>query len=319
MLARIRPYAVFRNPRRVVFLASFSCSFILAPACATPTALTLTIFGELACDKGSVVALVGGGGLEALPFKAPSSVSTTCDAAGRRGNVVVLPTASNDESVAFAVIQRADGQPADGCLDPKQSSGCIVAKRQLRFAKHASSEMRIDLRLSCLGITCDTNETCVKGRCLDAQTTCGAACDETALEGRTGGANPDNRDASADDASELNAIDSGAGTRDATVNGDTTCALGDCVQVCAAESNCSRDCIGGGCTQICSRGATCDFTCSGKNCTQRCDKDASCKMRCDGSTDGSATCAQSCTQAVSCQVACTGVCSQNFVCACTRL
>ena len=77
--------------------------------------------------------------------------------------------------------QRVDGQPADGCLDPTQASRCIVAKRQLRFQKHNQSDMRVDLRLSCLGVLCSADQTCVKGACVDAQTTCGASCDELTL------------------------------------------------------------------------------------------------------------------------------------------
>lgn len=160
------------------FLPLSGLGAVVAIECATPTVLTVTIYSELACTKGSAVALVGAASLGELIGKAPSSVSATCDADGRMGSVAILPSGSKDESVAFAVMQRADGQPADGCLDPLQSKGCIVAKRQLRFGRHVRSDMRVDMRLSCLGVLCATDETCVKGTCVAAELACGRSCDD---------------------------------------------------------------------------------------------------------------------------------------------
>ncbi len=226
-----------------------------------------------------------------------------------------MPTAAKDELIAFAVMQRADGQPADGCLDPKQSSGCIVAKRQLRFAKHNASEMRIDLRLSCLGITCNTNETCVKGICLGAQTTCGAACDETALQGRANDAeNPLNPDAGVPRATDSGVNVSDAGS-DASSDGER-CPAGDCTQTCAPGLECFRDCAGGRCTQTCPARAT--FTCAGGGCIQNCQKNAACRMSCKGNFDDSGGCIQQCSSARACALSCSGVCSQNLACDCTR-
>ncbi len=97
------------------------------------------------------------------------------------GSVVVVPTISNDESFAFAVMQRPDGEAADSCLDPRRQPDCIVAKRQLRFVKRARSNMRVDMRISCLGIGCAVTETCVKGTCVHSESACGASCDEDVL------------------------------------------------------------------------------------------------------------------------------------------
>src|SRR6187399_2654429 len=177
--------------RRLVLLPLLALVALFALECATPTALTVTVYSEVACDKVSAVALVGGVSLAELGQKAPSSVSTRCDGDGRMGSVVVVPAGAKDENVAFALMQRVDGQPADGCLDPLQAGGCIVAKRQLRFQKHNQSDMRVDLRLSCLGVLCAADQTCVKGSCVDAQTTCGASCDELALSSSDGSGAPD--------------------------------------------------------------------------------------------------------------------------------
>ena len=187
--------------RRLVVVPLLGLVALFGVECATPTALTVTVYSEVACGKGSAAALVGGASLAALSQRAPSSVSTKCDADGanvRMGSVVLVPSGAKDETVAFAVMQRADGQPADGCLDPAQASGCIVAKRQLRFERHSASEMRVDLRLSCLGVPCSAEQTCVQGTCVEARTTCGASCDERTLSPGDDGGVPD---ASAPDAS----------------------------------------------------------------------------------------------------------------------
>ena len=62
--------------RRLVALVLLAVLALLALECATPTALTVTVYSEVACDKASVVALVGGVSLTELAQKAPSSVST---------------------------------------------------------------------------------------------------------------------------------------------------------------------------------------------------------------------------------------------------
>ncbi len=267
--------------------ATVALAVLLVPACATPTALTLSVYSELECDKGSVIAVVGGSALDTLPSKAPSSVSTTCDATGRRGSVVVLPTASKDEWLGLAVMQRADGQPADGCLDARQSARCIVAKRQFRFTKHNTTDMRVDLRLSCLGISCKPDETCFRGACVEALTACVGACDETSLGSAFSG--PEAPISSTPDASA--SAGSPAGTGDNKSGGvsdsgvvepsfDFVCPQGGCTQTCIAGPICRASCGGGGCTQTCTTGISCDFSCDGGSCTQVCPRKAACTLTC---------------------------------------
>ena len=101
-----------------------------------------------------------------------------------------MPKSSKSESVAFAVMTRDDGQPAAGCLDPAITPAdlthCIVAKRELRFIPQVTLTMRVDLRRSCLGIVCATDQTCVKGGCVGAELpagSCAPQCGESALDG----------------------------------------------------------------------------------------------------------------------------------------
>lgn len=155
--------------------------------CATPTSLTLDVFSEVPCGKGSGAVLVVAPTLRELKGGAPSSSSTRCDADGHLGSVVVVPGGAKDSSLALSVMTRADGQSADACLEAQNAAGCIVAKRQLRFERRTEIKMRVDLRLSCLGVTCLETETCVRGACLPADVSCGADCDESVLMQVAGG------------------------------------------------------------------------------------------------------------------------------------
>ena len=107
----------------------------LACACATPTAIDVSVDSEVGCEAGAQAVIVGATDLADLPAKSPSTSSTSCLSADggevALGSVVLVPAGSKSETVAFAVMTRPDGEPADGCLDPSQASHCIVAKREL--------------------------------------------------------------------------------------------------------------------------------------------------------------------------------------------
>jgi alpha-tubulin suppressor-like RCC1 family protein len=154
--------------------------------CANPTDIRVAVHSEVTCDKQAQVALVGGSSIEQLG-SAPSSASTQCMEAGDgtmlMGDVVLAPLSSNTEQVAFAVMTRPDGQPPDSCIDPANAASCIVARRQLHFSPRDELSVRVDLRLSCLGVVCPGDQTCVRGQCAgaDVPAGCGNPCDEGVL------------------------------------------------------------------------------------------------------------------------------------------
>jgi len=170
---------------------------LVALGCRTPTTIDVSVESEVTCAANARAVLVGGSSLADLPGKAPAATSTQCapqdGGEALLGNLVVLPLASgSDESTAFAVMTRPDGQSAAGCLGASEAPFCIVAKRELRFIPRTELAVRIDLRLSCLGVTCPTDQTCVKGQCKSDQVNenaCTPSCDEgTLLPGVDGGA-----------------------------------------------------------------------------------------------------------------------------------
>ena len=174
---------------RLLLVLLIAALFAPLAQCAAPTALDVLVYSEVPCAVHALAAIAGGGSVQELAGHPPGGTSAVCVAdvapSNALGHVVVTPAASRDGTVAFAVMQRPDGAPADECLDPAKSNGCIVAKRQLRYQPHQSVPIRIDLRLSCLNVACAADQTCVQGACrssLVATAQCASGvCGEDAL------------------------------------------------------------------------------------------------------------------------------------------
>ncbi len=164
---------------------------VLLAQCATPTALHVSVYADVPCSANAQALFVGGTSLGDLTTAAPSSASTQC-VAGADGNylgdVWVAPVGGKSDSVAFELMIRPDGAPADGCNDSSNAAGCIVAKRQIHFTAYTETEMRVDLRLSCLGVVCPDDTTCVQGQCVPASVNgCNGTCTDTSLLPSGGG------------------------------------------------------------------------------------------------------------------------------------
>lgn len=167
--------------------------FVLAPllvACRGATEITVDVSTDLDCsDHAGTTITVGK--LGALP-NIPTTKSIQCGTDKSIGTLVIIPSAGNDEVVAFQVTTGVGIDP-ELCGDPKNAAQCIVARRALRFIPHESLRVKVPMRVDCRGVKCDATSTCVHGACIpaaiDDSTRCsGAGCDETALgSGADGG------------------------------------------------------------------------------------------------------------------------------------
>ncbi|EYF08806.1 hypothetical protein [Chondromyces apiculatus] len=165
-----------------------------AGSCASPTAIRVDIYTELDCAIDAEVSLTVSSDLAGLPERAPSATSRGCVSPGRVGDVVIAPAEGDDKQLAYAVATRQDVAPVEECLQTPMPADCIVSRRQLRYSPNDELKMRIDLRLSCLGVACPAEQTCVKGRCIDAEVSpeqCMQECGEDTLEEGPGGDGPD--------------------------------------------------------------------------------------------------------------------------------
>lgn len=96
--------------------------------------------------------------------------ATSCDA-GSIGTLALLPRGDIGGPVAVRVVLGVNTK-ADDCAAPNAYSGCIVARRSLRYSPHAKLTLPIDLDQDCLDDPCGPDSTCVHGSCTDAGTTC---------------------------------------------------------------------------------------------------------------------------------------------------
>ncbi|MEA2753073.1 MAG: hypothetical protein QOI41_7216 [Myxococcales bacterium] len=143
-----------------------------AVRCRVPTTLRVSTLSEVDCSKRARVAIVVAHDVPSLQGVVPSAFSTTCAPSGGgendTGSVVLTPASGEDGTIALAVMTRPDGESPESCLDATQTGQCIIARRQLRFAPHVALDVPIELRLSCLGVSCPAAQTCRKGQCVDA-------------------------------------------------------------------------------------------------------------------------------------------------------
>jgi formylglycine-generating enzyme len=154
------------------------CIPILLLQCAEPTATTMEVFSEVPCDKRPTVGVRVGDIGDAF-----STTSNLCGTDGRVGSIVLFPSDAKDALLSVQVVTRVDGGDPATCSESNKFAKCIVAKRKLRLAPNQSTRMRVDLRLSCEGVVCGTDETCAKGLCAPATVACsGTNCfDDTAI------------------------------------------------------------------------------------------------------------------------------------------
>ena len=164
---------------------------LLASACLGATAIRVDVSTDVDCGENAPVVIVTAHDTSELQTLLEGAVITSsrsgCSAAdGTVGDMVLSPATANDEPVTFAVMTRVDGQPPDHCGDPAlpqlDRNQCIVAKRALRFSPHSLVDVQVPLRLSCAGVLCPSDQTCVRGQCVpDACTD--AYCTESELRG----------------------------------------------------------------------------------------------------------------------------------------
>ncbi len=151
--------------------------------CASPTTITVDVYTDLACQPDSEVSLTLAPSLVELAESAASTSKFGCDAEGHVGSVVVVPVDDREKTVALAVATHTKNEDPDQCVRADRSPGCILSRRQLRFAPNQDLRLRIDLRPRCEDVGCPATQTCVRGECLDADVTgqCEDGCDEDTL------------------------------------------------------------------------------------------------------------------------------------------
>jgi hypothetical protein len=156
--------------RCLVLLASLG----LAASCRDPTEITIVVSTDIPCAqlRGSSITV---GLLHAIETQPTTTSSTSCDASGALGALVVVPSGAKGDTVAFKVVGGL-GRDVLTCAPP-YGKGCIVARRAIRFVPYTPLRLNVPLHASCDGVSCGETETCVSGACVTAQIGDPGACE----------------------------------------------------------------------------------------------------------------------------------------------
>lgn len=140
---------------------------LTAPGCLDPTQIELQIRTDLSCaELHSVGISVGFPDLvEAEPV---DTFTTHCDG-GYVGSLVVVPADDDTAAVGIHVVAGV-GTEHGSCEPPLYpapalGTGCIVARRALRFVPHTPLELPMFLQRECIDHPCTRESTCVDGVC----------------------------------------------------------------------------------------------------------------------------------------------------------
>jgi hypothetical protein len=162
-----------RAATALIVAAAGSCAYA---GCYAPTQIELRLSSDVACN-----ALEGTGGAEiemstsadALANEQPSATAAHClgpaesGTASSLGTLVLVPRSGRGDRVVVQVVLRLP-ERATPCRPPLDVTGCIVARRSVRFVEHRSLRVPITLDGRCAGVKCGVDETCDVGRCVGA-------------------------------------------------------------------------------------------------------------------------------------------------------
>ena len=114
-------------------LSAMALPALLALAgCESPTQISVVVQTDVACSSVSATSLTAGelGAIENAP---PTTESSTCSA-GHLGTVVLVPSGSESEEVAFKVVTSLNGEPKILLENPPRS-GTVPAISSGRLPK----------------------------------------------------------------------------------------------------------------------------------------------------------------------------------------
>ncbi len=148
---------------RIVLL----CALVFVE-CKSPTEISFVITTDVNCARVRDTA-ISVGTLGTLNKKPPAATSEVCTTGGKLGTLVVTPSAGRSDEVEVQIVTGLDGKRAEDCISGDLTGGCIVARRALRFSAHSALVVNIAMESSCRDVPCAGDQTCDKGRCVNAE------------------------------------------------------------------------------------------------------------------------------------------------------
>lgn len=197
---RTSPHSPFWSKRPSIVRASVVAGATVVAvsaigvSCQDPTEIIFEIDTDATCSQveGTGITFGTRGGVDGDQF----SVKTkACSAKGgsrsRIGSIVAVPSGEDDSEAAVRVVLGLGKSPeacvADGYTSTTPSTGCVVARRVVRFIPHTILTVPIRLDIDCLGIGCGVGQTCVGGSCVSAACSASGCAPPDAGASDTGG------------------------------------------------------------------------------------------------------------------------------------
>jgi hypothetical protein len=243
---------------------------LVAASCRSPTEITLELTTDEPCELVFATgANITAGSFEELERKPPGARTSDCRALngeGSLGSLVLVPSGPLDDPIAVRVVMGVT-RSADDCVAaiPPDYSGCIVARRSLRYLPHTPLTLPIALRRACVGKECP-GQTCVEGSCVDpsidpSRCVREDGCGEGTLLPADGAAPP--TEAGPGDATVLDAGAADEGASDAPADASDAGSDGGSVSPSCAEAAAGA-CAGAGSRLSCV--SCCEQACPGHAC-----------------------------------------------------
>ncbi len=161
-----------RSPAAVLLaLALVSVAASVGACSKAPTTITLEITSDVPCEslRGVSIAVTSPESVDTSP---PRITTAQCspgpDGSTRVGSLVVVPGGALDALVGLRVLAGVE-RGVERCDAAEGFSGCVVARRILRFVAGEALTVRLSLSAACLGVSCDATHTCADGACLSAR------------------------------------------------------------------------------------------------------------------------------------------------------
>jgi outer membrane protein assembly factor BamB len=157
---------------------------LLLGGCREPTQMTFVLSTDVPCERVTGVAIAVGAP-EDIDSKPLATTTRTCTGAGDLGTIVTVPSGSKTDAMSIKVTVGVGRDPSE-CQGATFGTGCIAARRSLRYIPHTPLTLGVDLRSVCNGVVCGSDETCVAGACTSALVgdpgACNGNCTEASLK-----------------------------------------------------------------------------------------------------------------------------------------
>jgi len=132
--------------------------------CRAATQIELEITSDVACERLKGLEISLGESAMAVEQAAPSVRSRVCDGSSL-GNLFVQPAGSGNGPVFVRVVAGVDVDVSECAARSHQ--GCVIARRELRFARGTTVHVKIPVLETCVSESCAPDSTCAsRGTCV---------------------------------------------------------------------------------------------------------------------------------------------------------